>query len=118
MVTDRVYWTTLKFLWSTKDIQYPTQSYHHGLHNCEVWQKHIILHDVTRHFTELPQVAFHTIDQHLTTCIFGSINSNRYLNLLNTSVPENIHSSSLMGLLGFELPHCKFQFCFMLSFKI
>lgn len=61
------------FLWSTKDIQYPTQSYHHGLHNCEVWQKHIILHDVTGHFTELPQVAFHTIDQHLTTCIFGSI---------------------------------------------
>ena len=74
-VTDWVYWTTLLFLWSTKDIhvQYPTQSYHHGLHNCEVWQKHIILHDVTGHFTELPQVAFHTIDQHLTTCIFGSV---------------------------------------------
>jgi len=38
-----------------------------------VWQKNIILHDVTGHFTELPQVAFHAIDQHLTTCIFGSI---------------------------------------------
>ena len=49
------------------------RSYHHGLHDCEMWQKYIILHNVTGHFTELPQVAFHTIDQDLATSIFGSI---------------------------------------------
>lgn len=46
--------------------------YHHGFHNCEVWQQNVILHNVTRHLAELSQVAFHTIDQNLTTCIFCS----------------------------------------------
>ena len=37
-----------------------------------MWQEHIILHDVTRHFAELPQVPLHAIDQYLAICVFGS----------------------------------------------
>lgn len=41
-------------------------AYHHGFSCSEVWQQHVFLHDVTRHFPECPQVPGFPIHKNLT----------------------------------------------------
>lgn len=43
----------------------PPSPHHHGFQHCEVWQKHVILHDVTGHLAEGPQISQPPINQDL-----------------------------------------------------
>lgn len=41
-------------------------AHHHGFSCSEVWQQHVFLHDVARHFPECPQVPGFPVYQDLT----------------------------------------------------
>lgn len=58
-------WTWIKALQSSFFVEQSWWSHHHCLPNSEVWQQHVILHDVAGHLPEGPQIPGSTVNQNL-----------------------------------------------------
>lgn len=94
----------------------PPSPHHHGLQHCEVRQKHVVLHDVTGHLAEGPQISWPPINQDLPLhprLPAGRMVGDQHRNLLEHSLHPSLKRFPLLSpaplpflMLTYTLPRC------------